>query len=1156
MPIIVVNNDGGGIFSFLPIAQHGSEVAFDDFFGTPTNTFSFEQAAKAFDLPYEKAINPESFKTAYLKSLETGGPTIIEAVVAPRATNVAVHKTITEKVNSFLAKYMADEMAIKSSSEILPFKYSTNGSIGDKKGTEMTLKTLVLLHGWMGDKSEWEESIVPSLLRLLPPEWSVISIDLPGHGESQLHHSSIFPLSKDASGSPDLSLDQMALSVFHTLKENKISSVDAIAGYSLGGRVALAMKRMSRMNGSTASASSFEIISEATRLILLSTFPGEVAFSSDHSGSQENQDRLSNDEKLSNEIVDISNRLLLTSKSTEDNTFYWSDFLDRWYSAPIWGNLRKDSSLFQGMIQKRISSLSARGPDLAAVLVQCSPPNCRNDDWRGAEAESTLYIAGSLDKKYCAIGKKWQSVLPTLNYHVIPEKGHALLVEAPLEVARAIQNFLEIEVYQEGRDGVSQKMSKQYLAPKIMSQESKGDVVPNLEEGASDVLERIGSLDFEAFAIGLMDDRRKKSGLTGIGWGGQSEVNGESMINNRSGFIIQLMSKDGSKVGLGEVSPLSGLHRESLVDVEDQLNDIASKISEDDLSLLPPFDATRILALNGGMQTYIDSLVEALDVGNLLPSVRAGLEMALLSLSSQVVRIPLHQALLKYLPEEFTTQKSSSVLSLNGLITRGDALEVVFDDCERVFESWKVKVGHQNPSDDANAIASAFQVAPTTVNGNESKIRADANQGFNTSGALEFAKRLKDMGITGIEYLEEPLEKQIPKTSKLWTLEHQVKCMEALYNQTSIPYALDESILDLAEIHNHKFDSMLEDLQNVFRTTKGCTALVLKPSLLGLELSLRLARAAKQELGIAAVFTSTFDTGIGLSYASFLGTLSDVSVSKEGVMTYSHGLGTFSMLSDDCLDPPFASYVNRNGQVNIPSLSRALYGLSLDEINSLTTFSLPSLTIQTSEMPTQDPKDNVIFDNMISDQFEASTTISSDGREVTVVASLPLPFSADIACARFTDLPQQPRWSPWINSVAYLEDGETEWTLQVRGIRFRWKATSSLLDYPNKGITWGSVSGLKNKGIVEFVPKDDACLMKVTIAFVTPRILSKLFRGTVFEDFLRNNILKWSLEMFRDVVKGDLALEEGNVELGDALFGAVEGKATAIEATLSSPIDK
>jgi hypothetical protein len=40
--------------------------------------------------------------------------------------------------------------------------------------------------------------------------------------------------------------------------------------------------------------------------------------------------------------------------------------------------------------------------------------------------------------------------------------------------------------------------------------------------------------------------------------------------------------------------------------------------------------------------------------------------------------------------------------------------------------------------------------------------------------------------------------------------------------------------------------------------------------------------------------------------------------------------------------------------------------------------------------------------------------------------------------------------------------------------------------------------------------------------------------------------------MFRDVVKGDLALEEGNLELGDALFGSVEGKAVAIETALSS----
>jgi len=70
---------------------------------------------------------------------------------------------------------------------------------------------------------------------------------------------------------------------------------------------------------------------------------------------------------------------------------------------------------------------------------------------------------------------------------------------------------------------------------------------------------------------------------------------------------------------------------------------------------------------------------------------------------------------------------------------------------------------------------------------------------------------------------------------------------------------------------------------------------------------------------------------------------------------------------------------------------------------------------------------------------------------------------------------------------------------------------------------------------------------------LTPRSIAFLFRGktTFVEDFLQNKLLKWSLEMFRDVVKADLALDRGDFELGDALFGAAQGRANAIEATLS-----
>ena len=105
-------------------------------------------------------------------------------------------------------------------------------------------------------------------------------------------------------------------------------------------------------------------------------------------------------------------------------------------------------------------------------------------------------------------------------------------------------------------------------------------------------------------------------------------------------------------------------------------------------------------------------------------------------------------------------------------------------------------------------------------------------------------------------------------------------------------------------------------------------------------------------------------------------------------------------------------------------------------------------------------------------------------------------------------------------------------------------------------IVWESLSGLQNSGTVEFVPiTESSCAMSVLVSFLAPRGIEILFEG-IFEDFLRNKLLKWSMEMFRDAVKGDLALERGDVELGDALSEAVQGRAsvlsTALEATFSA----
>jgi uncharacterized membrane protein len=403
---------------------------------------------------------------------------------------------------------------------------------------------------------------------------------------------------------------------------------------------------------------------------------------------------------------------------------------------------------------------------------------------------------------------------------------------------------------------------------------------------------------------------------------------------------------------------------------------------------------------------------------------------------------------------------------------------------------------------------------------------------------LQFAAALDGLDvdiISRIEFVEEPIQ----KVGGDWSLRRQLDVLERWHTKSGLKYGLDESIADVVDLHHGDYDSIKADLIESFRGVAGCAAFVLKPALLGLELSMRIAKLVHQELGIGVVFSCAFDSGIGLAYTAFLAAASDLTSGLAEKDLLAHGIGTFSLLDGDTLSPPFASYVSDKGILKVASLSRAFFGLGLDEMRS--------------SFPTQLPDEDF---TATSDDYRASTATSTSGREISVVVSLPLPFSDDVACARFTDLPQQSRWSPWLSSVAYLDDGrETEWTLNVRGVMFSWRAVSNIVAKPYRGIRWESVSGLKNLGIAEFVPTSaDSCTMKVRMTIVAPRVVTTLFPGaSVFlEEFLQNKLLKWSLEMFRDVVKGDLALERGDVELGDALFGAVEGRANAIEASLSN----
>ena len=123
----------------------------------------------------------------------------------------------------------------------------------------------------------------------------------------------------------------------------------------------------------------------------------------------------------------------------------------------------------------------------------------------------------------------------------------------------------------------------------------------------------------------------------------------------------------------------------------------------------------------------------------------------------------------------------------------------------------------------------------------------------------------------------------------------------------------------------------------------------------------------------------------------------------------------------------------------------------------------------------------------------------SSKNHIAVSSQIDLPFSAEIAFDAFSDLPRQSTWSPWLQSVEYIEQGSlvTKWTMKsFLGISYSWKAVHTRLERPYV-IEWESCQGLKNWGRVEFVPSgDDAntTAMRLTLTFVAPRLVARFFR--------------------------------------------------------------
>jgi 2-succinyl-5-enolpyruvyl-6-hydroxy-3-cyclohexene-1-carboxylate synthase len=96
LTIVLVDNDGGGIFEFLPVAE--ATDAFEQHVATPTG-LDAQRIADLFGLGYAAPADPGAFAAAVTDALRSGATTLIH-VRTDRKGNVAEHRAVWEAVRT------------------------------------------------------------------------------------------------------------------------------------------------------------------------------------------------------------------------------------------------------------------------------------------------------------------------------------------------------------------------------------------------------------------------------------------------------------------------------------------------------------------------------------------------------------------------------------------------------------------------------------------------------------------------------------------------------------------------------------------------------------------------------------------------------------------------------------------------------------------------------------------------------------------------------------------------------------------------------------------------------------------------------------------------------------------------------------------------
>lgn len=101
LTVFVMNNDGGGIFSYLP--QASVDAHYEQLFGTPASV-TFDNMAAMYDVHYERVTELDDLQSIWQRDMKE--PLQLIEIMTDRAQNVAAHRALWQRIDERLATWI------------------------------------------------------------------------------------------------------------------------------------------------------------------------------------------------------------------------------------------------------------------------------------------------------------------------------------------------------------------------------------------------------------------------------------------------------------------------------------------------------------------------------------------------------------------------------------------------------------------------------------------------------------------------------------------------------------------------------------------------------------------------------------------------------------------------------------------------------------------------------------------------------------------------------------------------------------------------------------------------------------------------------------------------------------------------------------------